>query len=102
MSERTFKPFADGTVSLAVTSASARVSFTERHNGATCRVLNSGGDLVFIKFGDVTVVANENDIPLPGNWAEVFAVPDDATHCAAISNASPGSNTLYITPGDGD
>lgn len=102
MGDRTFKPFDDATVSLAVASVSDRVSFTSRHNGSTVRLTNVGDDLVWVKFGRSDVVANDNDIPMLGNTVEVFAVPDGATHCAALSSASPGSNTLYVTPGDGD
>lgn len=97
-----FKPFDDATVSLAVTSASSRVAFNAGHNGSTCRLMNDGTDKIFVKFGDASVVADENDIPLPANWLDIFSVPDGATHCAAVSESSPGSNTLYITPGDGE
>lgn len=102
MSNRTFRPFADDTVSMDVASVSARVAFSSDHNGATARICNRGDEWLYIKFGDSSVTAGTNDIPLPPNWVEVFAVPDGATHCAAVSQTSPGSNTLYITPGDGD
>jgi len=98
----TFKPFDDGTVALAVTSASASIDFTALHNGSTARLANVGGELVYIKFGGSDVTADENDIPMLGNTVEVFALPNGVTHCAAASDSSPGSNTLYITPGDGD
>ena len=102
MNDRTFKPFDDGTVSLNVSASSDRVDFTSRHNGSTARIANRGDDWIFIKFGGSDVVANENDIPIPPNWCEVFAVPNDTTHCAAVSDASPATSMLYITPGDGD
>lgn len=102
MGERTFKPFDDDTVSMVVSSSSDRVAFSTDHNGATARLCNVGADWIFVRFGDSTVEADDNDIPIPPNWVEVFALPNGVTHCAAASNSSPGSNTLYITPGEGD
>lgn len=99
MSDRVFQPFDDGTVSLAVGVSSDRVAFTTPHNGAALRMLNSGDDIVFVKFGDASVVATTDDIPMLGNTVEVFAAPSGATHCAALSAGV--ANTLYITPGDG-
>lgn len=102
MSNRTFRPFDDDTVSMEVSSSSDRIAFSTDHNGATARVCNIGSDWIYIKFGDSSVTAGTNDIPIPPNWVEVFAMPDGVTHCAAVSATSPGSNTLRITPGDGD
>jgi len=102
MGERTFKPFDNGTVAMSVSASSARIDFNSVHNGSNVRLVNRGSDWAFVKFGGSDVTADENDIPMPPNWCEVFAVPDGATYCAAVSDGSPASGMLYVTPGDGD
>lgn len=100
MPDRVFIPFDDETKSLSVGTSSTRVAFNAEHRGSNCRVCNVGDEMIFVKFGDASVVADTNDIPVPANWVELFGVPNDATHCAAI--AGVGGNTMYITPGDGE
>lgn len=94
-----FKPFGDGGVSLSVGTSSANVAFVMKHHGATVRVVNRGSEFIRIKFGDAAVVADVNDMLIPPNWVELFLLPNDATHCAAIGENV--GNTLVIEPGDG-
>lgn len=58
------------------------------------RILQSGTPAVHIRFGDSSVNATTNDMPV-GQEEHIFKVPPGATHIAGIG----GSASLYITAG---
>ena len=91
-------PFAPGvTVSRTVTSSTARVALGVA--GQACLVTSpSGGNIAFIKFGDVTVEAATTDFPILPGVVMAIDPPAWATHVAAIGSAT---TTLYFTSGYG-
>ena len=69
----------------------------------TCRVVNGGAGVAFIKFGistDVAAVTGDTSLPVPSGNTEVFWVPAGMTHIISIVGAA-GTATLYATPGQG-
>ena len=103
-----FAPYLTNSTTLAVTNATARGQINwpgattgsqGPHRGAgTVRIFNALSETVWIKFGDVTVVATLNDMPIPGGAVEVFSTGGQ-DYVAAIS--ASGSGNLYATPGMG-
>ena len=93
-------PFTPGaTATLAVTTSTGNVSLG-RKGGDQMRVCNiAGGQIAFVKFGTSAVTAAVTDLPILPGTAEIFSVPRDATHVAAITSTSTA--TLYVTSGDG-
>lgn len=91
------------TVSLAATTTTANVrvnadkpSGQDRH----VRVYNSGDSTVFLAFGGSTVIASTTTgYPMPPGVMEIVSLPDGATHVAGIT--AGGSDTVYLTPGEG-
>jgi hypothetical protein len=70
---------------------------------ATCRVVNGGTGLAFIKFGlvgDTAAVTGDTSWPMVSGNTEVFWVPAGSTHIITIVGAA-GTATLYATPGQG-
>jgi hypothetical protein len=98
------------TVTIAATPASAANTLilpanTNRPGNPempqTCRVVNVGTGLCFIKFGISTDTALQTvDIPVAPNTTEVFWVPAGATHIITIAAAATTA-TVYATPGQG-
>ncbi len=87
-----------GTVSLAVTTSTARVALSAPR-GDQIRIANpAGGQIVFLRFGDSTVNAALTDTPILTGAVEVFTIPRAATHMAAIAG---GLTTVFATVGDG-
>jgi len=83
---------------LAVTGSSARVALPS--TTATCKVVtlvNDGTSEVFVKFGDNTVTATTNDIPIPAGASP--AIWTAGTYVAAIS--AGGSSNLRVIQGNG-
>lgn len=99
------QPFtpAGNTVSLAVTSSNGRVALTQAPSGSaelTVILRNEGDAEVFIKFGDVTVVAAAaTSMPIPAGSTMVFSVNALNTHVAAIT--ASGTATIRATSGSG-
>lgn len=87
-----------GTVSLAVTAATARVALAKTSNQVLVNSPSSNS-IAFIKFDQVTVVAAVTDTPILPGTVQVFTVPLDATHVAAIGTPA---TTLYFTSGEGE
>ena len=110
MSAMSPKPFlpTGNTVTIAATAASAATALGTPRAGnpempMTCRVVNGGTGLTFIKFGaasDVAALVGDTSMPLPANTATVFWVPAGATHIISIV-AAAGTATVYATPGMG-
>lgn len=96
-----FRPVDDSTVSMTVSSSSARLDLGSGADERSARIANIGDEWVYVRFGYADVEADQNDIPIPPNWVEVFGI-EDATHVAAITDSSPGANTLRVTPGEGE
>jgi len=97
------------TVTVAATGTSAATALLPLPRSgnsempATCRVVNGGSGLAFIKFGistDTAALTNDTSIPVPSGNTEVFWVPAGATHIVTIV-AAAGTATLYATPGQG-
>ena len=96
-----FRPIDDATVSMTVSASSGRVSIGVGGPSRTARIANIGDEWIYVRFGGADVVADQDDIPIPPNWVDYFGV-GDATHCAAVTDSSPGANTLRVTPGEGE
>jgi hypothetical protein len=97
------------TVTVAATGTSAATALLPLPRSgnpelpATCRVVNGGAGVAFIKFGlvgDVATVTGDTSLPMPSGNTEVFSVPAGATHIITIV-AAAGTATLYATPGQG-
>jgi len=96
------------TVTVAATGSSAATSLGTVRAGnpempATCRVVNGGTGLAFVKFGsstDVAAITNDTSVPVPAGNTEVFWVPAGTTHIISIVGAA-GTATLYATLGQG-
>lgn len=53
------------------------------------RIVNSGADVVFVRFGDANVTAASSaDTPINGGETEVFTLSADQTHVRAIAAAN--------------
>lgn len=91
------------TVVLSATTTTSRVALlpsTSYYRGGSLRVGSiSTNANCFIKFGDSTVVATTSDMVIPLGTVEIFTVPVNATHVAAITSA--GTAILNLTLGEG-
>lgn len=85
-----------GNVSLAVTSASARVALTP---GNSALVYNAGAQPVFVRLGDITVAAALTDTPIAPNSALTLDIGTN-TNIAGIS--AVGTSTLLVSTGNGN
>jgi hypothetical protein len=99
-----FTPYAAATQARAVSNVSASVALPAN----TRQVMLStvvGDSICFVEFGTsgVTAVvpsgATLGGTPINGGAAQVFSVPLNATHVAAVT--ATGTATLYITPAEG-
>lgn len=94
-----FRPVDDATTSIAVTSSSQRAFIGKSRS---VLVTNIGSEFVWLRFGGASVVANTTtSVPFPPNFQATFGVDEEDTHCAVITDSSPGANTLHLTPGEG-
>lgn len=93
-------PFSPGgTVSRTVTSSTARVALGTTGHSTLMVTSPAGGNIAFIKFGDVTVEAAATDTPiLPGAIYTFTISPQADLYVAAIGSAT---TTLYFTIGYG-
>lgn len=103
-----FQPTIGATVSLAVTSVSARVLLggqpVQPGQRFQVRLYNGGPDTAFFRFDDKNGVATTADIPIPSGAIEVmsFTVPYgvvDGVYAVAIT--ASGTAALYFTTGVG-
>lgn len=101
---RPFRPVDQATVSISVTSLSARVALA----ATTTEYLlcNLGTDTVFVRFGDSAITATVpsgatgGSLPVAAGTVMIVQAPITApTHVAAI--AASTTATLYITAGEG-
>lgn len=86
------------TVSLAVTTASARVALADTIDFTNCQVKVTTDVKVYIEFGDGTVTATVADDPI-GIGQQIVSAPIGATHVAVIT--ASGSGTGEFTLGKG-
>lgn len=91
------------TSNLAVTDVSDNVEMPRPEKAGTersIRVVNTGDELAFVRFGDETVSADETTgMPIPAGVVEVFQMDTNHTHAAGIT--ASGTTTLYFTRGRG-
>lgn len=93
------QPFSPGpTVTLAATATSADVVIPAGFN--VIRVVNAGTGIAFFRTGTSAQTALVTDTPILPSSYEVFTVPQNTTHFAAIC-AAAGTATIYITVGEG-
>jgi hypothetical protein len=92
-----------GTVSIAVTAASASVALPAMESHGTIRLVNAGAAVTFVRFGKGAATAVTTDLPLLPNSVSVIAVPEELTNRSDVYIAAIGTaaNTLYATAGDG-
>lgn len=98
----TFVPVGTATIAGTTTTASVALPIGAPYGGSErpqVRVYNGGTTPSFIAFGDSTVTATVNSIPIAPGGPEVFTVPFNATHVAAIYGT--GTGTIYLTSGFG-
>lgn len=89
-------------VTIAATSTTDRVAIGAKDTlSGTVWVYNAGGEAAWISFGDSTVTAATTGraIPVGAGQARPFALPNRATHVAAIT--ASGNCDVYFTPGRG-
>jgi hypothetical protein len=98
-----FCPSNEDSVTLAVGVASARVALRAASVAATgnaIRLYNGSTVDMYLRFGDVTVVATvATGFPLPVGTLEVLTAPAGTTHIAAIT--ASGTGNLICTLGGG-
>lgn len=90
------------TVNTAVTGTSANVAIPAPTIGVrSVRIVNAGTQNIFVKFGTANTVAAvaADDMPMLANTCEVFLLPNNITHIAAI--AAGAGSTMYVTVGEG-
>lgn len=93
-------PFTPGaTVTLAVTTATARVAMTRGYSDQVMITAPAGGAMAFVRFGDSTVTAAITDTPIVPGTQAIFSIAPGTTHMAAITGAT--TQTLYATSGNG-
>jgi hypothetical protein len=102
-----FTPKAQGTTSIAVTAASQRVLLSKPAASMQIRIKNiSSTDVVYVNFGDVTVVATipvgatPGSMPIGAGETAGVTVPEGVTYVAAIAGVA-GPTTVFFTPGNG-
>ena len=111
MNPTDIRPFAatGNTITVAATGASAATALVSVPRAGnpempmTCRVVNGGAGVAFIKFGistDTAALVGDTSVPVPSGNTEVFWVPAGSTHIITIV-AAAGTATLYATPGQG-
>ena len=89
------------TVNISATVASANVALAAAGGTRNVRVYNDGSVAVFINFGtsnSVTASASTS-IPVAPGSTQIFSVPGEQTHVAAVTGSSTG--TIYFTSGYG-
>jgi hypothetical protein len=97
-----FRPFASGTVNIAATTSSGRVTLPVPVNEeSTVLVHNAGTTLAFVEFGPSASVAasTTTSMPIPAGAHRVVQT-GKATGAAAIMASSTA--TIYFTAGTGD
>jgi hypothetical protein len=95
--KKIFVPDAGHAVKIAANSGSQRVAFTGP--GKEVLIYNDGTTLVFIRYGDSTVVAAAvGDVPIPPGNSYGFG-RGEAPYVAAIRPS--GSGDVYFTTGTG-
>lgn len=90
-----FSPAANASLSVTTTTGRVAISGT----GGTLRLANVTSVECFVAVGDNTVVATTGDFSVPGNTPVFLAIPNTATHVAAITGAT--TTTLRISRGEG-
>jgi hypothetical protein len=86
------------TFAITVSSSSNRQGMTDLN--ALCgavRVRNGNASAVFLKFGDSTVSATTDDMPLSANATEILKPPPGSTHLAVRGQGS--GNPVEMTVG---
>jgi hypothetical protein len=100
-----FQPVQDRSASTGFTrSMSYKISVTGTSaatlivGGGYARVYNASSDIVYIDFGSGSIAATATtSIALAPGVPEVWALPNGATHIAAITSSSAD---LYVTMGN--
>ncbi len=104
MRNENLEPFVPGsTVSLAVTTSSARVALPNADGKVKqqVRIYNAGSGLAFIRIDDVNGVALVTDMPIPPDMVEVLTLAPTQTPRYLCAITASGTATLYATPGAG-
>jgi hypothetical protein len=65
-------------------------------NGPVVRMFNesaTAAEIIYIKFGDVSVVATNADIGVPAGALELFSRPEGSTHMSLLAaSGTPAAN----------
>lgn len=89
-----YSPYFDATITLSATTTTSRGAITV--DCQCLRIVNIGTVATFIKLGDVTVDATNNDFVLAPNEAVVIAKGSNYSYIAAMT--ASGTATVYVTP----
>lgn len=94
---RAFRPIA-ATQNTAVTNSNAAITLSPVSVATRqLRIANIGTETVFIRFG--TAATTAAGIPMVPNSVEIYTIKDETT--VNVIAAVGGSNTLYVTIGEG-
>ena len=99
--DRSFAPSKE-TVNINVSGASQRVLVGERNGPISVRLMNNGTATVWLAWGDATVAATTNGLPIGPGVHEVLTMNPPVggkLYIAAIAAGSTGR--IYFTQGEG-
>lgn len=89
-----YSPFFDATVIISASTSNARGAITV--DCQCLRIVNIGTVATFIKLGDATVEATNNDFVLAPNEAVLISKGANYSYVAALT--ASGTATVYVTP----
>lgn len=92
-------PFTLGGATTTISATVASAGGTFDASTGRIRVINAGPNTAFLRCGIGAQTAVATDVPILAGAIEVFSVPSNLTHAAAISPG--GTATVYITSGTG-
>lgn len=85
---RAFRPLADSQTT-GQTGSSITVALNNNNGFRSIRVVNTGAAIMYIKFGNATVVVTTaNGTPILPNSEKIFTLDKDQTHYATIGTAT--------------
>jgi hypothetical protein len=100
-SKTPFSPQGGAGQKIAATDTEAAVAIGHASGQKQLLLSSTGTNVVFVKFGDSTVTAAEDDdMPILPNTQVIVSITQGVTHISTVC-ASGESATLWVTPGNG-
>jgi hypothetical protein len=97
MIQYVFKPKVSARQATSV--AAARVLLGDGPIVRLCNESGTAGEIIYAKWGDVSVVATNADVAIPPGAIELFKRPEGATHMSLIS--ATGTPAMNYQVGEG-